>query len=79
MTARERSLVRRRSMKQPMRQADNPRIEKIVGEPRSPHLSYSVAANSEQSQGSRLPKASATDKPHDREQNHRRLGRARSS
>src|SRR5262249_3249796 len=50
--------------KQPMRQTVAPRVAKTAGEPWSPHLTYSVAADSEQSQGSRLPARSAAGKPH---------------
>jgi transposase len=64
MATKGRSLVGQRSMKQPMRQTVTPRVAKIVGEPRSPHLSHSSAADAEQSPGSRLTPHTVTGKPH---------------
>ena len=64
MTTRARSLDPVRNMKAPMRQTVSPPVTKIVGEPRSPHLSYSSAADSEQSHDSRLATTEPTGKSH---------------
>jgi transposase len=66
MTTKGRSLDGSRSMKQLMRQAVSPPVTKIVGEPRSPHLTHSSAVDSEQSTGSHSALKEPVGKPYDK-------------
>jgi transposase len=66
MTTKGRSLDRVHNMEHLMRQTAGPSVTKIVGELGSPHLSYPLAADSEQSLGSRSVTAKPTGKPHDK-------------